>query len=591
MSDGNTSEFLYVLLVFLSVNWDAHVHSEAFDRECDAQSKRLSTSSSGSNSSEHLKLWDHDDASSLTFVDSTSHGVPKLEAYLYYFGIRGRRQLGPKLIYRTSTDVFTPPSGPAQNLRMMQLLPVYEHAKLGENNLWATIRHETVGILDRLQIQLTSVDLVRFRWKEETEDGRGKTATSRTTIWIGVLPDSTTGDAAFDSSEDILQLLKKHDISDVDVAYHESTAQHLTDPVLYAPVDDLHPLKDVIDWVTTALSLPIAGLKTLHMQGTLGFYFKVGEDLYGVAARDVLFPAEQGNFPYIYQRSTFKNVVLMGNRAFDDLLTSIKAHIGTLNNTVSILEKRVASYTIGAQAGNQQAARNLATTQADVGKKETIEVLRKFFVTMKRDWAEVNNRVIGHVVWAPPITGLTSPYNYTQDVCVIKLDKKKFLNFKGNVIDLGPEIEPGKFMSLMYPRYDAQSSFDYPENRLYEPVSILSAASIKEPDNQDLEGDPVRFVIKRGHTTAHIHRILGSFDSVETAVHAYNNDSGPFSRGGDSGSLIVGPKREFIALLTGGTGPTDSADITFGTSMEWLWNDVIKPEFPGAVLYFDTPLD
>ena len=56
---------------------------------------------------------------------------------------------------------------------------------------------------------------------------------------------------------------------------------------------------------------------------------------------------------------------------------------------------------------------------------------------MKKDWAEVNNRVIGHVVWAPPITGLVPPYDYTLDVCVIKLDKKKFLNFKGNAIDLG----------------------------------------------------------------------------------------------------------------------------------------------------------
>ena len=133
-----------------------------------------------------------------------------------------------------------------------------------------------------------------------------------------------------------------------------------------------------------------------------------------------------------------KNVVLMGSKAFDDLLTSIKAHIGKLNNTVSVLEKRVVSYMNRAQAGNQQAAVNLAMTQADVRKKkETIEELKKFFATMKKDWAEVNNRVIGHVVWAPPITGLVPPYDYTLDVCVIKLDKKKFLNFKGNAIDLG----------------------------------------------------------------------------------------------------------------------------------------------------------
>jgi len=57
---------------------------------------------------------------------------------------------------------------------------------------------------------------------------------------------------------------------------------------------------------------------------------------------------------------------------------------------------------------------------------------------MKKDLAEVNNRVIGHVVfvWAPLITGLVPSYDYPLDVCVIKLDKKKFLNFR-NGIDLG----------------------------------------------------------------------------------------------------------------------------------------------------------
>ncbi|KAI0035849.1 hypothetical protein K488DRAFT_68056 [Vararia minispora EC-137] len=323
-----------------------------------------------------------------------------------------------------------PPSGPAQDLRMMQLLPVYEHAKLGENNfdLRTDIRHKAVRIFDHLQIQLTSVDFVRFCWEEKTKDGRGKTVTSRATIWIGVLPDSTTGGAAFNSSNDILQLLEKHDIYDVDVAYRGSTAQPLTGPVLYAPVDDLHPLKDMINWKMSVIS------------------------------------------GYTCAAAPKKNVVLTGNKVLDDFLASVKAHT----------------------AGNQQAARNLATTQADVDKRrETIGELKKLFAPMKKDWAEVNNRVISH------------------------LDKKKFLNFKGNIIDLGLEIEPGKFMSLMYPRDDAQSSFDYPENRLYEPVSILSAAPIKEPDNQDLEGDPVGFVIKRGHTTlTSIGRLTG-FDSHE----------------------------------------------------------------------------
>jgi hypothetical protein len=103
------------------------------------------------------------------------------------------------------------------------------------------------------------------------------------------------------------------------------------------------------------------------------------------------------------------------------------------------LEKQVATYTKKAQTGNQQAASDLASTQADMDKKKAvIEELKTFFAKMKKEWTELNDRVIGYVIWAPPISISTPPYGYTKDVCVIRLDEKKFLpNFKGNVIDLG----------------------------------------------------------------------------------------------------------------------------------------------------------
>jgi hypothetical protein len=109
-----------------------------------------------------------------------------------------------------------------------------------------------------------------------------------------------TVEVAHDSSNDILDLLKNHGISDIDVAFRESMARPLRDPQLFAPVDDLHHLKEAIDSLTTALGMPIAGLKTPYMQGTMGFFFRVGEDLYGVTARHVLFPEEEGNDEYSY---------------------------------------------------------------------------------------------------------------------------------------------------------------------------------------------------------------------------------------------------------------------------------------------------
>ena len=151
----------------------------------------------------------------------------------------------------------------------------------------------------------------------------------------------------------------------------------------------------------------------------------------------------------------------------------------------------------------------------------------------------------------------------------------------------------------MYPRIDAPSDFKYPVERLLELRGILSPEEIRTPNNKDDKGDPMRYVIKRGLTTlttigclhgfeSHVRRhfALGSRDSVEAAVHPYDNDSGPFSRGGDSGSIIVDALGKFVALLTCGTGPTDSSDITYGSPMYWLWG-VIGDEFPGANLYFE----
>jgi hypothetical protein len=78
-----------------------------------------------------------------------------------------------------------------------------------------------------------------------------KTVTTPVTIWIGVLPDSLTADVAFDSCNDILQSLEKHDIFGIEAAFLESMAKHLEGSELYAPVSDHHLLKNVIDPVTT----------------------------------------------------------------------------------------------------------------------------------------------------------------------------------------------------------------------------------------------------------------------------------------------------------------------------------------------------
>ena len=270
-----------------------------------------------------------DSSSSSSSVNSSPYNISKLEANHYYFGIRGIRCWGPKLVFRTSKDVFTAPSGPEQSPRLMQLLPVYNHQQLSNNDLWAIIRSkvcnplkcnnlqtdicsEVVELLDQQNIQHSSIDLVRFSWVEENQDNEksqddkteavpyGTVVTTPITIWVGVLPNTLTSKVAFHSSNDILNLLKEHSIFDIDVAYRESVARGFSSPELFAPVSDFNPLKAIIDPVTTTLGLPIAGLNTLECQGTMGFFFRVGKALYAVTARHVLFPEDEGNMSYSY---------------------------------------------------------------------------------------------------------------------------------------------------------------------------------------------------------------------------------------------------------------------------------------------------
>jgi len=98
------------------------------------------SSSGSSDSSVRDKLFQDDDVSSDTSVASSIHDISKLERDLYYFDIRGDGHLGPKLIYRTSKDIFTPPTGPENNPCPIQLLQVDDHTQLGKDELWATVR-------------------------------------------------------------------------------------------------------------------------------------------------------------------------------------------------------------------------------------------------------------------------------------------------------------------------------------------------------------------------------------------------------------------------------------------------------------------
>ncbi|TFY71111.1 hypothetical protein EVG20_g1887 [Dentipellis fragilis] len=72
-------------------------------------------------------------------------------------------------------------------------------------------------------------------------------------------------------------------------------------------------------------------------------------------------------------------------------------------------------------------------------------------------------------------------------------------------------------------------------------------------------------------------------DSVELAILAHDSDSTLFSKGDDSGALIVDAQRPPPAAFRADEASkrTNSLDTTFAMLMEWAW-DLIKDKSPGA---------
>jgi len=189
-----------------------------------------------------------------------------------------------------------------------------------------------VELLDAKNIEPTCVDFIRFTWlnkkkdeeieedEEEDEDDNGDEEdldydvmapimpvedgdryTTNPTIWVGVVPGALTATAAFDVTRDIRAYLDGLNVTKIDIAYRETVPKSSPGhgPALFPIIEDGEPLKDVIDNVSVALSLPISGLKTT-MQGTMGPYFHAGNRLFAITVRHNVFRPEASNAEYRY---------------------------------------------------------------------------------------------------------------------------------------------------------------------------------------------------------------------------------------------------------------------------------------------------
>ncbi|KAH9933544.1 hypothetical protein B0H21DRAFT_825804 [Amylocystis lapponica] len=531
---------------------------------------------------------------------SPPHLVSKDEAMFYYSGISPSP---PKLVYRTGllTTPWVNPKGLEAYRKLKQVRGVFDH-KL--NNVWEDLGPQVRDLLNVQRISWTSIDVARF-----ITDGEFDTAiVGPVVLWIGVRPDSLEGAQAVSSGSGILALLKSFGIEDVEVEYRESIYRRSAGPELLRHVSRVNDTVDVRSPLIPTLCLSIAAADRPEAQGIMGLYFAEGgtsDKVLGLTCHHVLFKTDATtNDSYVLASNASarrKDVQLLGTRAFDKLLDSIKVRIGRHaimlkqhEEGIERLEKRLAGGVDGDDDDEDEVAEAKKELELTRGQfkavNDAIETLEQFY----------SQHVIGHIRSSPAVAFNVGPEGFTEDWGAFEIDGPKFAKaFKGNVLDLGEHGDPPDEFTLKMDLRDAgPTTFKYPSDRLLPLRDMISEELMCRPDMLDHDSEPCLIVIKSGNATGvTIGRATGIFsfvrvddtgeESKEWAIYNYDENSGVFSAPGDSGSIVVDGRGRIGGLLTGGAGKTETSDVTYVTPMFWLWPR-IKEHFPNAHLNATT---
>ena len=494
-----------------------------------------------------------------------------LEAKLYYYGLPSR----PVLIARTGSLWEAPGPEAYPRLKELRIVGSHEISKVWEDNLALKVH----AILDENGVDWSSTDVVRVGYVDEPY--------GNVILWIGVRPGSLSYEVGINVAHQCKKVLLDHAISDIDVEIRQSEIIQSAGPRLLQPTDDIDPTVEVREPFATTLGITICARSTPWVEGTAGFFLHNGGDgrLLLATARHVVFPRSDNNlYERKFQSQPRHDILVLSEASFQQHLVSIDDQAKAQDDATSYQTKRMEK-----MAGRDDEIAIAACEDArNIMKRAeaTAKVLSDFHRQLSTAWATDDSRSIGHVIFSPPIVIGAGTEQYTQDVAVIDVDTSKIdpRSFTGNAIDLGTKFTPNALKKMMHPNRRNSHSFDFPGDRLLKLRGTITDDEMRKPTMVDENGDGCIMVLKRGRTTGlTVGRANNIFSytriyfggrytgvSKEWAILPFDNKSGAFSAKGDSGSVVVDGAGRIGGLLTGGSGPTDSTDVTYVTPIDFV---------------------
>ncbi|KAF7795267.1 hypothetical protein EIP86_006420, partial [Pleurotus ostreatoroseus] len=423
---------------------------------------------------------------------NTPYVPSALEAKRYYYRLPSK----PRLIARSSCDVWTKPTGLEAYFRPKSLTPLGPHLL---NDVWEdNVGPAMAQYMLQQGVQWTTMTPLRIGIADEPSPPA--------VVLIGVNPGTLTHERGIDVAVHCRSILVELGISDVHVEIRESEAHF--DATLYKPKGFSNPqVARLVEPFSTSLGLPICNATTTHHEGTSGFFFtdsKKPGKLFMLTTRHVLFhPDKSANKHYAFEERTGApqvKVMLLGQAAFNARVKQIQYQINHMKNTLELREKPpVVQLAVGDPAAYEE------YVEAEKEKlRSAIEASEMLLADVRRDWLDEENRVIGHVVLSPPISFNVGNDGATEDWAVVEMHATKVskLNFICNMIDLR-SVDSFVLTQWMSPDPANPLFSKYLLNGVLCFSGVVSDQEMLKPSSltKDQDDDPGIMVLKNGNTT------------------------------------------------------------------------------------------
>lgn len=342
----------------------------------------------------------------------------------------------PFCIYKTGPQ-WRVRQGPEAYRYLREARPVCDHPI---REAWLELGLTVAQYLDAHNVKWSTIDPVRFA-EEENRPGALH-------LWIGVEPETLSFEAARDVGEGCKATILSN-FPDIEIAFRHSVYTPLLGPQLLSYGSPfLDPTVGVRSPFTPALGLRIAPRNAPHLEGTGALYIRessTSDRVLLLTNRHVALPLAVHPKNELYEREHSSayvgDIILLGSVAYDDAIGAMAVEIGQKHDSIKIQSQGLEG--LGEVTEDEDAriiAKHKEYYEKEVERaKRAIAKVDALHSDVTKHWSIFAQRMLGHVIHAPPISVSTGPQKFMEDWALVTIDRDKINwdKFHGNVIHLG----------------------------------------------------------------------------------------------------------------------------------------------------------